>query len=58
LLFFCGAPVGRGNLELKSEAIVSAQIKQAKKLSKELYKSLTWDRGKPQQRKRTELSPW
>ena len=26
--------------------VVSALIKQAKKLPKELYKSLTWDRGK------------
>lgn len=28
-----------------SEAVVSALIKQARKLPKELYKSLTWDRG-------------
>src|SRR3974390_2496408 len=29
-----------------TETVVSALIKQAKKLPKELYKSLTWDRGK------------
>lgn len=30
----------------KTETVVSALIKQAKKLPDELYKSLTWDRGK------------
>lgn len=29
-----------------SESVVSALIKQSKKLPAELYKSLTWDRGK------------
>ena len=29
-----------------TQTVVSALIKQAKKLSNELYKSLTWDRGK------------
>ncbi len=29
----------------KTEIVVSALIKQAKKLPDELYKSLTWDRG-------------
>jgi IS30 family transposase len=29
-----------------TQTIVSALIKQAKKLPKELYKSVTWDRGK------------
>ena len=29
-----------------TRAVVNALIKQAKKLPKELYKSLTWDRGK------------
>jgi len=29
-----------------TQTVVSALIKQAKKLTKELYKSLTWDRGK------------
>lgn len=29
-----------------SESVVSALIKQSKKLPVELYKSLTWDRGK------------
>ena len=29
-----------------TEAVISALIKQAKKLPSELYKSLTWDRGK------------
>src|SRR5260370_20660802 len=29
-----------------AQTVVSALIKQAKKLAKELYKSLTWDRGK------------
>ena len=29
-----------------TRTVVSALIKQAKKLPKELYKSLTWDRGK------------
>jgi hypothetical protein len=29
-----------------TQTVVSALIKQAKKLPKELYKSLTWDRGK------------
>ncbi len=29
-----------------TESVVSALIKQSKKLSTELYKSLTWDRGK------------
>ena len=29
-----------------TETVVTALIKQAKKLPKELYKSLTWDRGK------------
>ena len=29
-----------------SQTVVTALIKQAKKLPKELYKSLTWDRGK------------
>ena len=28
-----------------TESVVSALIKQAKKLPSELYKSLTWDRG-------------
>lgn len=28
-----------------TESVVSALIKQAKKLPRELYKSLTWDRG-------------
>jgi IS30 family transposase len=30
----------------ETHTVVSARIKQAKKLPKELYKSLTWDRGK------------
>jgi len=30
----------------KTETVISALIKQAKKLPDELYKSLTWDRGK------------
>ncbi len=30
----------------KTETVISALIKQAKKLRDELYKSLTWDRGK------------
>src|SRR3979411_1579596 len=29
-----------------TQTVVSALIKRAKKLPKELYKSLTWDRGK------------
>ena len=29
-----------------AQTVVSALIKQAKKLPNELYKSLTWDRGK------------
>jgi IS30 family transposase len=29
-----------------TESVISALIKQAKKLPGELYKSLTWDRGK------------
>ena len=29
-----------------TETVIKALIKQSKKLSKELYKSLTWDRGK------------
>jgi IS30 family transposase len=29
-----------------TESVVSALIKQSKKLPRELYKSLTWDRGK------------
>ena len=29
-----------------TQTVVSALIKQAKKLPKELYRSLTWDRGK------------
>ena len=29
-----------------TQTVVSALIKQAKQLPKELYKSLTWDRGK------------
>jgi IS30 family transposase len=29
-----------------TQTVVSALIKQAKKLPTELYKSLTWDRGK------------
>jgi IS30 family transposase len=29
-----------------TQTVVNALIKQAKKLPKELYKSLTWDRGK------------
>ena len=29
-----------------TQTVVSALIKQAKKLPDELYKSLTWDRGK------------
>ena len=29
-----------------TQTVVSALIKQAKKLPNELYKSLTWDRGK------------
>jgi IS30 family transposase len=29
-----------------TESVVSALIKQSKKLPGELYKSLTWDRGK------------
>jgi IS30 family transposase len=29
-----------------TQTVVSALIKQAKKLPSELYKSLTWDRGK------------
>ena len=29
-----------------TQTVVSALIKQAKKLPRELYKSLTWDRGK------------
>jgi IS30 family transposase len=40
-----------GTLKAKADitgtrAVVTALIKQAKKLPKELYKSLTWDRGK------------
>lgn len=30
----------------ETEAVINALIKQAKKLPNELYKSLTWDRGK------------
>ena len=30
----------------ETETVVNALIKQSKKLPKELYKSLTWDRGK------------
>jgi len=30
----------------KTETVISALIKQARKLPDELYKSLTWDRGK------------
>ena len=30
----------------KTEAVINALIKQAHKLPQELYKSLTWDRGK------------
>jgi len=30
----------------KTEAVINALIKQAHKLPRELYKSLTWDRGK------------
>jgi IS30 family transposase len=30
----------------ETQTVVSALIKQAKKLPTELYKSLTWDRGK------------
>jgi IS30 family transposase len=30
----------------ETHTVVTALIKQAKKLPKELYKSLTWDRGK------------
>ena len=29
-----------------SETVINALIKQAHKLPRELYKSLTWDRGK------------
>jgi hypothetical protein len=29
-----------------TQTVITALIKQAKKLPKELYKSLTWDRGK------------
>jgi IS30 family transposase len=29
-----------------TESVVTALIKSARKLSRELYKSLTWDRGK------------
>ena len=29
-----------------TQSVVSALIKQADKLPRELYKSLTWDRGK------------
>ena len=29
-----------------TQTVISALIKQAKKLPNELYKSLTWDRGK------------
>ena len=29
-----------------TESVVSALIKQSRKLPRELYKSLTWDRGK------------
>jgi hypothetical protein len=35
-----------------TQTVVSALIKQAKKLPNELYKSLTWDRGKELTRKR------
>jgi hypothetical protein len=41
--------VARANSRLAgkdTQTVVSALIKQAKKLPKELYKSLTWDRGK------------
>ena len=33
-------------VERPTQTVVTALIKQAKKLPKELYKSLTWDRGK------------
>ena len=36
--------VGQGGKDTRT--VVTALIKQAKKLPKELYKSLTWDRGK------------
>ena len=37
--------VGQGGSK-DTQTVVSALIKQAKKLPRELYKSLTWDRGK------------
>jgi hypothetical protein len=36
---------GKGG-QKDTQTVVSALIKQAKKLPTELYKSLTWDRGK------------
>jgi len=38
--------LARGGRQRDTQTVVSALIKQAKKLPKELYKSLTWDRGK------------
>ena len=38
--------VGQGGMGKDTRTVVTALIKQAKKLPKELYKSLTWDRGK------------
>ena len=38
--------VGQGAAGKDTQTVVSALIKQAKKLPTELYKSLTWDRGK------------
>jgi IS30 family transposase len=35
-----------------TQTVVSALIKQAKMLPNELYKSLTWDRGKEPRRQR------
>ncbi len=44
--FCCGCvPVPRQSVK-STQTVVSALIKQAKKLPSELYKSLTWDQGK------------
>ena len=39
-----------------TQTVVSALIKQAKKLPSELYKSLTWDRGKELDHRRFTLT--
>ena len=31
--------------EKKSDTVIAALVKQAKKLPREVYKTLTWDRG-------------